>query len=53
MKRGYELRGDPTELIMEILKQGSEVEVVAPGELRQAVMRQIQAALNRYHSLTM
>lgn len=47
----YELKvpyGEPTELIMEILKYGPDVEVVAPEALRQAVIARLSAALQRY-----
>jgi predicted DNA-binding transcriptional regulator YafY len=47
----YELRipyGDPTELIMEILKHVPEVEVVEPDELRQAVAERLRSALNLF-----
>ncbi|MEN8214208.1 MAG: WYL domain-containing protein [Pseudomonadota bacterium] len=39
---------NPTELIMDILRHGSEVEVISPPELRDAVQQQLQQALNRY-----
>ncbi len=45
LKNGYfELRipyGNPTELIMDILKYGSDVEVIKPASLRNAVKRKI------------
>lgn len=47
----YELSipyGDPTELIMDILRQGPEVEVIEPEELREAVIRQLENALGKY-----
>lgn len=47
----YELRvpyGEPAELIMEILKYGPDVEVLAPGELRQAIIEKLRAALYGY-----
>jgi len=47
----YELRvpyQNPIELIMDILRHGSEVEVISPSELRQAVQLQLQQALNHY-----
>jgi predicted DNA-binding transcriptional regulator YafY len=47
----YELSipyGDPTELIMDILRQGPEAEVLAPAELRQAVIQRLQQALDKY-----
>jgi len=47
----YELRvpyRDPRELIMDILKHGPEVEVIAPEGLRQAVAGQLAAALASY-----
>ena len=39
---------DPRELIMDILKHGPEVEVIAPEGLRRAVADQLGAALARY-----
>jgi predicted DNA-binding transcriptional regulator YafY len=47
----YELRlpyGDPRELMMDILRHGAEVEVVAPGELRGAVAAELGRAASRY-----
>lgn len=47
----YELRvpySDPTELILDILRFGADVEVVAPPELRQAVYRRLSEALSQY-----
>lgn len=47
----YELRipyQNPTELIMDILRHGGEVEVISPPELRQAVQQQLQQALKHY-----
>lgn len=47
----YELRvpyGNPTELIMDILRHGADVEVIAPPELRTQVKSRLQAALKRY-----
>jgi proteasome accessory factor C len=47
----YELRlpyGDPRELMMDILRHGAEVEVVAPGELRDAVAAELGRAASRY-----
>jgi len=47
----YELQvpySDPCELVMDILKFGADVEVVAPVELRAAVVRQLQVALGQY-----
>lgn len=47
----YELRlpyGDVTELTMEVLRHGADVEVVAPLELRRAVREQLAAALKVY-----
>lgn len=39
---------NPTELIMDIMKYGSDVEVLEPVELRQAVMDEIEAMSNKY-----
>jgi predicted DNA-binding transcriptional regulator YafY len=47
----YELRipyRDDRELVMDILRHGPEVEVVAPATLRVAVAKQLAAALARY-----
>jgi predicted DNA-binding transcriptional regulator YafY len=47
----YELRipyQNPTELVMDLLRHGSEVEVVAPAELRESVRQQLQRALEIY-----
>lgn len=47
----YELEisySDPRELVMDVLKHGRDVEVVAPPELRDAVADELQAALQRY-----
>ncbi len=47
----YELRipyGNPTELIMDILKYGTDVEVVKPASLRNAVKRRIQQMVEIY-----
>lgn len=47
----YELHvpyGDPTELIMEILKYGPDVEVLGPEALRQRVCAQLEIALTQY-----
>ncbi|MCE7902273.1 MAG: transcriptional regulator [Gammaproteobacteria bacterium PRO9] len=47
----YELRvpyREPTELVMEILRHGAEVEVVAPAALREQVRESLEAALGRY-----
>jgi predicted DNA-binding transcriptional regulator YafY len=40
---------DPRELIMDILKYGPDVEVVAPDELRAEVARRLQAGAAQYH----
>ncbi len=48
---GYELRipySDPRELVMDILKYGAEVEVLAPKRLREQVRQRLQAALAQY-----
>lgn len=47
----YELSlpyGDPRELVMDILRHGPDVEVVAPAELRQEVAWRLRAALGQY-----
>lgn len=48
---GLELRvpyNDPTELLMDILKHGSNIEVLAPTALRDAVIERLRAALGHY-----
>jgi len=48
----HELRvpySDPRELLMDILRHGSEVEVIAPVSLRKAVSNTLQQAAARYH----
>lgn len=47
----YELQvpySDPRELVMDILKYGPDVEVVAPPELRRQVAERLRAAARRY-----
>ncbi|MFZ5524632.1 MAG: helix-turn-helix transcriptional regulator [Pseudomonadota bacterium] len=47
----YELRipySDPRELVMDILKHGADVEVIAPAALRSAVAEHLKNALGRY-----
>lgn len=47
----YELRisyANSKELVMDILKHGAEVEVLAPPELRQEVIDRLQTALSKY-----
>lgn len=47
----YELRvpyGDPTELVMDVLRHGASVEVVEPRELREVVEGELAEALARY-----
>ncbi len=47
----YELRipyADPRELVMDILKYGADVEVLAPAGLRRMVAAQLRAAVARY-----
>jgi predicted DNA-binding transcriptional regulator YafY len=47
----YELRipySDPRELVMDVLKHGGEVEVIAPESLRNALAEHLQNALGRY-----
>jgi len=41
---------DPRELVMDILRHGPAVEVLAPAELRREVKRQLEAAAARYAS---
>jgi predicted DNA-binding transcriptional regulator YafY len=51
---GYELKvpyNNPTELIMDILKYGTEVKVLAPAELQQAVARRLWKAAEQYDLL--
>lgn len=51
----YELRlpyGDPTELILDILRYGPDVEVLAPARLRLQVQQRLQQALARYQQAT-
>jgi proteasome accessory factor C len=50
----YELRvpySNPAELIMDILKFGPDVEVIAPPELRQAVAERLAQAAGRYDQM--
>lgn len=50
----YELRipyRDARELVMDILRHGPDVEVVAPGSLRQAVRERLELALALYHHI--
>lgn len=47
----YELRvpyGNPTELILEILRYGPDVEVIAPDALKHSVVARLRAALQYY-----
>jgi predicted DNA-binding transcriptional regulator YafY len=47
----YELRipyADPRELVMDVLKHGAEVEVIAPEELRRDVAEQLRQAAEKY-----
>lgn len=49
----YELQvpySDPRELLMDILKYGPEVEVLAPDELRSEIARRLREAAARYRS---
>lgn len=49
----YELAlpyGDPTELVMDILRQGPEVEVLEPEDLRQTVRRRVRETLAIYEA---
>jgi predicted DNA-binding transcriptional regulator YafY len=43
---------DPTELRMDVLRHGSEVEVLEPKELRQQVQEQLRQALSQYTGLS-
>jgi proteasome accessory factor C len=48
---GYELHvpyGDPRELIMDILRYGPEVEVIAPKTLRESVAERLRTAMDIY-----
>lgn len=45
MRRPYR---EPRELVMDIMRQGKNVEVVAPEELREQVRRELQEALSHY-----
>lgn len=48
---GYELHvpyRDPTELLMDVLKYGADVEVIAPAELRSQVHNRLRAATQLY-----
>ena len=47
----YELSvpyADPRELLLDILKYGAEVEVIAPDDLRQEAIQRLRAALEKY-----
>jgi len=49
----YELQvpySEPRELVMEVLRYGADVEVLAPPELRDAVQQRLRDALARYES---
>ncbi|THF60398.1 helix-turn-helix transcriptional regulator [Pseudothauera rhizosphaerae] len=51
----YELQvpySDPRELLMDILKYGPEVEVLAPRELRRETAERLRAAAARYQTMT-
>ena len=51
---GYELKipyGDPRELVMDILKHGPDVEVLAPPALRKLLRERLELALARYRGL--
>ncbi|MCB1745078.1 MAG: WYL domain-containing protein, partial [Gammaproteobacteria bacterium] len=43
---------DPTELLLEVLRYGAEVEVIAPVSLREEVERRLRSALDRYQPRT-
>lgn len=50
----YELRipySDPRELVMDILKHGAEVEVIAPQSLRELVHERLASALAQYRAM--
>jgi len=50
----YELRlpyGDPRELVMDVLRHGAQVEVVAPNALREAVADELGRAASRYRGV--
>ncbi len=50
----FELRipyGNPTELIMDILKYGEQVEVMAPAALRRDVAKRLRAAAEKYRAV--
>jgi len=40
--------GNPTELIMDILRFGPDVEVIAPPALRQQVIKRLRDSLQKY-----
>ena len=42
--------GNPTELIMDILKYGADVEVISPKTLRQQVRQALKKAIKQYES---
>jgi predicted DNA-binding transcriptional regulator YafY len=49
----YELRipyREPRELVMDIMRQGKNVEVVAPIELREQVRKELEQSLSQYLS---
>lgn len=49
----YELRvpyGEPTELLMDILKHGPDVEVIAPPSLRDQLRQRLASALEKYRA---
>ena len=49
----YELRvpySDPRELVMDILKYGADVEVVAPAELRREAVQRLLTAVSAYQA---
>jgi len=50
----YELRlpyGDPRELVLDILRYGPDVKVIAPEELCREVKKRLAAALEQYEEL--
>ena len=40
---------DDRELVMDVLRQGADVQVLGPAELRRAVVAQARAVVGRHH----